>query len=237
MMNGDTAGRPRAWLALASVGAMLLAGCSDSRGGPIPYEVAGFGAPDAPEVTPLEEEYRIAPMDTLSVKVFRMDDLTGDYEVDLLGRISMPLIGDVPAAELTTVELDALLTRKFGERYLENPDISVGIKSSARRNLTVDGAVGKPGAYAVLGTTTLMQALAVAGGTTEQANARRVAIFRTIDGKRQAAAFDLQSIRRGEAEDPRVYAGDIVVVDGSSVKATTKQILNSLPMLSIFKPF
>ena len=58
-----------------------------------------------------------------------------------------------------------------------------------------------------------------------------------IDGKRQAAAFDLTSIRRGEMADPEIYAGDIIVVDGSSVKAFQKQILNSLPVLSVFKPF
>jgi polysaccharide export outer membrane protein len=84
---------------------------------------------------------------------------------------------------------------------------------------------------------TLMQAVALAGGTSPDANARRVAIFRNIGGKRQAAAFDLTSIRRGEEKDPDIYAGDIVVIDGSSVKAVQKQLLNSLPILSIFKPF
>jgi polysaccharide export outer membrane protein len=47
----------------------------------------------------------------------------------------------------------------------------------------------------------------------------------------------LTSIRRGEQPDPQVYAGDIVVIDGSAVKAAQKQILNSLPILSIFRPF
>lgn len=69
-----------------------LAGCADKRGGPIPYNVSSFGAPDAPQIVALEAGYKIAPMDTLSVKVFRMPDLTGDYEVDLAGHISMPLI-------------------------------------------------------------------------------------------------------------------------------------------------
>ena len=87
-----------------------------------------------------------------------------------------------------------------------------------------------------MGSMSLLQAVALAKGTTEDANARRVAIFRTINGKRQAAAFDLISIRRGEAPDPPVYAGDIVVVDGSSVKATEKKILQSIPLLAIFGP-
>jgi polysaccharide export outer membrane protein len=216
---------------------LLLAGCADSRGGPIPYDVSNFGTPDAPQVAPLEAGYKIAPMDILTVKVFKMPDLSGDYEVDLTGNISMPLIGEVTAYDLTTAQLDQSLTHKLGEKYLENPDVSVGIKSSTRRSVTVDGAVNKSGSYPINGPTTLMQAVAAAGGTREDANARRVAIFRTIGGKRQAAAFDLTSIRRGESPDPQVYAGDIVVIDGSGVKAAQKQLLNSLPILSIFRPF
>jgi polysaccharide export outer membrane protein len=216
---------------------LTLAGCADKRGGPIPYDVSSFGTPDAPELVPLEAGYKIAPMDTVTVKVFKMPDLSGDYEVDLAGHISMPLIGEVPAYGLTTAQLDESLSRKLGEKYLENPDVSVGIKTSTRRSVTVDGAVNKAGSYPVYGPTTLMQAVAAASGTREDANARRVAIFRTIGGKRQAAAFDLTSIRRGESPDPQVYAGDIVVIDGSGVKAAQKQILNSLPILSIFRPF
>lgn len=216
--------------------ALIVAGCADRRGGPIPYNVATFGIPDAPTVVPLEQGYKIAPLDTLTVKVFKMPDLSGDYEVDLTGQISLPLIGEVKAVDVTTAELDQRLTSRLGEKYLENPDVSVGVKSSTRRSVTVDGAVKAPGSFPITGTATLMQAVALSGGTTEEANARRVAIFRQINGKRQAAAFDLVKIRRGEAEDPPVFAGDIVVIDGSAIKAAQKRILNSLPILSIFNP-
>lgn len=225
----------RAMMIFASAG--LLAACTDKRGGPIPYNVESFGVPDAPKVVPLEQNYRIAPLDTLNVRVFKMTDLTGDYEVDLTGKISMPLIGEISAIDMTTAELDQKLTEKLGEKYLQNPDVSVGIKSSTRSSVTVDGSVTKSGTFPVHGPTSLIQAIAAAGGTSENANPRRVAIFRQIGGQRQAAAFDLTSIRRGEAPDPQVYAGDIIVVDGSSTKATQRQILNSLPILSIFRPF
>ncbi len=216
---------------------LLLAGCADSRGGPIPYNVGTFGSPDAPTIATLEQGYKIAPMDTLSVKVFKMPDLSGDYEVDLTGQISMPLIGEVSAVDITTTELDKRLTAKLGEKYLENPDVSVGVKSSTRHSVTIDGSVKSPGSFAVAGPTTLMQAVAQAGGAAEDANIHRVAIFRQINGKRQAAAFDLGTIRRGAAEDPPVYAGDIIIVDGSAVKALQKKILNGLSIFSIFKPF
>jgi polysaccharide biosynthesis/export protein len=214
----------------------VLGGCADKAGGPIPYHVA-LSAPDQPKLVALESSYRIAPLDTVTVKVFKMPDLSGDYEVDLTGSISMPLVGSVSAAELTTTELDQKLTQVYGAKYLQNPDISVGVKASTRRSVTVDGAVKSTGSFPVSGPLSLMQAVALAGGTSEDANPRRVAIFRTIEGKRQAAAFDLASIRRGQAEDPPIYAGDIIVVDGSSVKALQKKILTNLPFLSIFRPF
>jgi polysaccharide export outer membrane protein len=139
--------------------------------------------------------------------------------------------------ELTAAQLDQKITAAYGKRYLVNPDVGVGVKSSTRRSVTVDGAVKSSGSYPVNGPLTLLQAIALSGGASEDANLRRVAVFRTIAGQRQAAAFDLQRIRRGQAVDPPVYAGDIVVVDGSGVKETQKRILGNLPILSIFRPF
>ena len=90
--------------------ALLLGGCADKAGGAIPYDVKTFTAPDAPMLTPLGSGYRIAPLDTLTIKVFKMPDLSGDYEVDLTGQVSLPLIGSVSVAELTTTEADLRLT-------------------------------------------------------------------------------------------------------------------------------
>lgn len=229
--------RLSAAVALCLVILALLPGCaSEGPGGPIPYDRA-LAAPDAPSVVSLESDYKIAPMDTVSVKVFKAPDLSSDYEVDLTGHISLPLIGEVEAANLTTAQLDQKLTTMLGQKYFQNPDVSVGVKASTKRSVTVDGAVKQAGSFPVAGNTSLMQAIALAGGTTEDANAHRVAVFRTISGKRQAAAFDLTAIRHGQSKDPQIYAGDIVVVDGSSIKAAQKQIFQSIPLLSIFRPF
>ena len=225
--------------ALRAVGltlVLLLGACADKRGGPISYDLS-LGTPDAPVLAPLEATYRIAPMDTLAIKVFKMPDLSGDYDVDLMGQISLPLIGSVEAADLTPTQLKGILAKKLGAKYLEHPDINVAIKSSTRRNLTVDGAVNHSGSFPIFGPTTLIQVVATAGGLNAEANAHRVAVFRQIGGKRQAAAFDLVAIRRGQAIDPPVYAGDIIIIDGSGIKALQKQILNGLPIFSIFKPF
>ena len=225
----------RLFSVLPAVSALLLSACADTRGGSIPYDKV-LAAPDEVRFQTLESNYRIAPMDRLTVKVFKMDDLSGDYDVDLAGNISLPLIGQVQAANLTTAQLDDQLTQKLGAKYLEHPDVSVAIKASTAHVVTVDGAVREGGSFNVAGPISLIQAVAMAKGTSEDANARRVAVFRTIGGQRQAAAFDLTAIRRGQSPDPQIYPGDIVVVDGSSVKATQKAILQSIPLLSIFGP-
>lgn len=217
--------------------ALLLGACAGTRGGAVPYKVENFGAPDAPAVATIEEDYRIAPLDTLKINVFQVADLSGDYEVDLTGNIALPLIGNVKAVEKTTRQLRADLVKRLGEKYLQNPDITVGVKSSTRRSVTLDGAVRAPGIYPITGDLTLLQAVAMARGTDETANPRRVAIFRQIGGQRMAAAFDLVSIRRGTGEDPKVFAGDIIVVDGNNIKALQREILGALPLLSIFNPF
>jgi polysaccharide export outer membrane protein len=223
-------------LLLIAGACLLLGACADTRGGTIPYDTP-LAAPDAPKLATLESDYRIEPADKLSIKVLKADELTGDYQVDLAGHISMPLVGEVAAAGLTTSQLDDKVTELLGQKYFENPDVSIGIKESALRSVTVDGAVKDAGAFPVAGPLTLMQAVALAKGTTDDANARRVAVFRTIQGQRQAAAFDLTAIRRGESRDPQVYPGDIVIVDGSAIKQAYKRFVQSVPLLGLFRPF
>jgi len=193
--------------------------------------------PDAQVIQTLPQNYKIAPMDKLTIKVFKAADLSGDYDVDLAGHISLPLVGEVEAVNLTTEELDQKLTSLLGQRYFEHPDVSVAIKESTAHVVTVDGAVNQAGQYPVAGPMTLIQAISLARGTSQDANARRVAVFRMVSGQRQAAAFDLTGIRRGEAKDPQIYPGDIVVVDGSRIKEVQRQIFQSVPLLSVFRPF
>ena len=228
--------RRRVVASFAIAAAVLMNGCADRRGGSIPYDKP-LAAPDEQHFQTLPESYKIAPMDTLSIKVFKADDLSGDYSVDLAGHISLPLVGEVEAANLTTDQLDQKLTQLLGQKYFEHPDVSVAIKQSTAHVVTVDGAVQQGGQFPVSGPLTLIQAIALAHGTTEDANARRLAVFRTISGQRQAAAFDLTAIREGQAPDPQIYPGDIIVVDGSRIKEVEKQIFQSVPLIGMFRPF
>lgn len=179
-------------------------------------------------------DVRIGPMDLLDISVFGAPDLDNSYQVDFEGKLKLPLIGTIPAAGFTASQLATNLERRLGETYLQDPDVTVRITEASKRFMTVDGSVKNPGMYPVEGQLTLLQAIALSGGPTENANARRVVLFRQIEGKRHAAGFDLKEIRQGNAEDPIVYANDIIVVDGSEARRTYGDFLRSVPLLALF---
>lgn len=235
--TAQTAAMPSAMIAgLLVLFTILLPGCA-SRGGSIPYDVADFGAPDPISQTALQSDYTITPLDQLAIQVFQVKDLSGNYQVDLTGRITMPFIGSVRVVGLTADQVADELKRRFAQQgYLKNPDIGVSVAESRGSVLTVEGSVRKPGIYSVIGRTTLLQAIAQAGGIDEFGNPKRVAIFRQINGQRMGAAFDITSIRSGEAPDPEVFRGDIIVIDGNNVRRAWRDTIQSLPLFQIFAP-
>jgi len=176
----------------------------------------------------------IRPLDTLTVSVFEVPRLSGDYPVNINGDIKMPILGEVNANKLTAYEFSTKLENLLGENYLQNPQVTVQKEASEAEKVTVDGSVKKPGIFPIRGKTTLLQAIALSGGAAEDANLGRVAVFRDIEGTRKAASFDVKKIRLGQAPDPELFGNDIVVVDGSEVKSGYRLLLRSIPLLLFF---
>ena len=220
----------------AALASTILAGCA-SRGGIVPYDRADFGPPDLESLQVPASAQRIGPFDKLNIAVFQVPELSGEFTVDGSGQILYPLLGNVPAAGLTPPELAQRLVAQLDDRYLRSPNVTVGIKEAVEQTITVEGAVQQPGVVSIKGTTSLLQAVALGRGTTQDANPSRVVVFRTIDGQRMAAAFDLQAIRRAEAPDPVIYGNDIIVVDGSRGRILFRDIVSTLPVLGIFTVF
>ncbi|KPP95376.1 polysaccharide biosynthesis/export family protein [Erythrobacter sp. HL-111] len=224
--------------ALVLLGGLVLAsGCSTSRSDDVAYSPEGFVAPDPVSVEMVAADYRIAPLDKVLVNVFQVEQFSGEYQVDLTGRINLPLIGAVEAVNQTTDELQARLKERLSAEYLKNPDVTVGIVSATGSNITIDGAVRRPGVYPNFGSMTLVQAVAVGGGLDNTANPKRVFVFRQIDGERMIAGFDLTTIRKGQEPDPEIFRGDIIVVEGSRRKETMDNLFRSVQTFGIFRPF
>lgn len=162
-------------------------------------------------------DYRIGTEDLLEIKVFGVDQLSSTVRVDARGMISMPLIGPVPIAGLTVPEAQAAVTGRLAESYLQDPQVSIFVKEFTTQRVTIEGAVNRPGIYPLKGQTTLLIALALAGGQGRFSEMNEVVIFRAdANGKRVAKVYDVERIRRGEVEDPAVLNEDLVVVNRSA---------------------
>jgi polysaccharide export outer membrane protein len=223
--------------AVVSAAALAMSACVAGRGGSVPYAPTNFTAPDAEAQPVLSSAQPIGALDELNISVFQVESLTGEYKVDSNGKIDYPLLGEVQAQGRTTEELRQTLATGLSQKYLQSPNVQVAIKERAEQKVTVDGAVGQPGVYVVKGPTTLIQAVALARGTTVDANPSRVYVFRTIRGERVAGAFDLRMIRRAQAEDPVIYGNDIVVVDGDSSRQLIQTLLQTVPVLGMLRPY
>jgi polysaccharide export outer membrane protein len=187
--------------------------------------------------TPMAE-YRIGVGDKLSVRVFQVADLSfEELVVDTSGNINLPLIGAVRGAGRTAGEMSTDIASRLAARYLRDPQVTVTIMEAASQKITVDGAVTKPGVYEMRGSTSLLQAVAMAEGPSRVADLTKVAVFRTIDGRRSVALFDLSAIRQGRASDPQVLGDDVIVVDISRLSSGLREAVGALPALAAFAYF
>jgi len=185
--------------------------------------------PDASRV-----EYRVGPLDLLEISVFRVPDLSKTVKVNANGEISMPLIGAVQAGGKTVSELETEIAAKLEKNYLQSAQVSVFVKEANSQQVTVDGAIAKPGMVTLAGQTTLLQTIAMSGGLTTDADPRGILVFRTVNQRRSVAKFDLKAIRAGTAEDPELYGGDVVVVDTSALRSAYNGIKEALPLYGLF---
>jgi polysaccharide export outer membrane protein len=225
--------RVRAVLALAAC-LLLLAPFIDGAAASAPKTTLADLPPAELSTSGVQGDYVIGPQDKLRIRVFEVKDLSFDEEeVDANGQIQLPLIGKVTAAGKTTMQLQDELALRLGERYLQSPQVSVSIAESASQKVTVEGEVKSPGVFQIKGRTTLMQAIAMAGGPSDIANLHKVAIIREAEGARRAAVCDYQAIRDGKAGDPLIQGNDVVVVDSSATKTIWSNLMKNLPIFSL----
>ncbi|MEX2648734.1 MAG: polysaccharide biosynthesis/export family protein [Alphaproteobacteria bacterium] len=125
------------------------------------------------------QEYRLGPGDRLSIKVFGNDDLSGEFEVDSLGRMSLPLLGLVEANNKTIAELQAEVTDGLDRDYIVNPRVTIQVINY--RPFFILGQVTKPGSYPYIAGITVRQAIAVAGGFTRRAREEPVIVIHAND--------------------------------------------------------
>ena len=181
-------------------------------------------------------DYRIGPQDTLEIDVFQLNDLNRTVQVDSSGQILLPLLGQVPAAGRTSKELSTEIAAQLGQKYVNNPQVTVVVKDAQGQRITVDGAVTQPGVYTLTGPTTLMQAVALAKGPDSKlANLHKVIVYRLDGASRTQALYDLQAIRDGKKPDPLIYGKDVIVVDQSGGRSFLRDLGTVAPIVSMLR--
>jgi polysaccharide export outer membrane protein len=224
--------RSRAFGVALLLGA-ALAGCAKS---PLPAGEQAYQTFPAPSDDASVANYRIGALDTIGVTVFQEPDLTSaNVQVDAAGNVLLPLIGEVKASDKTSTELADEIAKRLSQRYLTNPQVSVIVQDSVSQHVTVNGSVTEPGVYAIKGRTTLLDAIAMAKGTSRVASLGDVAVFRMINGHRVGGVFNVSKISRGEAPDPEIVGNDTIVVGLSNVKSAWRDLLTASPLIAAFR--
>lgn len=216
---------------------LALGGCAETvqLGGDPKLEVIGANALPAPgraDLTGGTQPYFVGPYDKLVVDVFGIEELSErEIQVDASGRISFPLAGVVNVSGMAPGEIEQALAERLRAAYVRDPQVTVNLKETVSRVVTIEGQVKKPGLYPVVGRMTLMRAIARAEGTDEYSKLDDVVIFRTVGGQRYAALYDLDAIRHGAYSDPDIYANDVIMVGDSRSRRLFKDILAGMPAL------
>lgn len=184
------------FIAALSVASPALAGA-----GPENVVTPGAGTP----------EYRLAQGDKLRIDVYKDADLSQSVQIRPDGKITLPLIGDIQADGRTPLQLrDSIATQL--KTYMTNPVVTVIVMETKPAVAYVTGEVNHPGAVALeADQLTVLQALALAGGLKDFANAKNIRIIRKTGKPGNVTSFNYKEAIRGSAPI-YLHAGDTVVV-------------------------
>lgn len=158
--------------------------------------------------------YVIGDDDLLGINVWNEPDFKQSLPVRSDGRITLPLIGSVQAAGRTPAELEQVIARKL-EAYIHHPNVTVMVLKMNSRKFNILGRVAKPGSYPLTGTTTVLDAIADAGGFTAFAKEKHIYILREKNGKQEARIpFNYKQVIKGKHPEQNITlrSGDTVIV-------------------------
>lgn len=208
-----------------------------AAGAPVAVPTLEATAAAGPVVATIDTDYRIGTNDLLEVEVFDVEELKRTVRVNASGQVSLPLIGLVPVAGLSPAEAESVIALRYGDKYLQDPQVSIFIKEFTSQRITVDGAVARPGIYPLTGQITLLRALAMAGGGGSLADLEEVMLFRLgPEGQALTEKHDVLKIRTGEAPDPLLQGDDVVVVNRNGARAALRDSLFS-DIIGTLNPF
>ncbi len=182
---------------------------------------------------PVVAEYLVSSGDVIEVFVWQQPDLTREVLVRPDGKLSFPLVGDIPASGLNLTELDRTITTRL-KTYIRFPDVSLAIKRFGGTKTIVLGEVGAPGVYIPTGQGGVLQVIAMAGGFTRDASTSSVMLIRGGLATPEVAKLNLKNaLERGRLEENVILqANDIIYVPKGDIASTLDFMQQFYPSIS-----
>jgi polysaccharide biosynthesis/export protein len=168
----------------------------------------------AAEVSPPDlEKYRLGTEDVIEISVWKEPDMTKQLVIRPDGKISYPLIGEIPAAGKTVKQVQEEISKRL-EKFVTDASVTVILLKSQHYKFFVTGKVNKPGEFIVGRRTTVLQAISMAGGLTPFASPSSIKIVRKEGGLDQVYPFNYKDVSKGLllSQDIYLQPGDVVVV-------------------------
>ena len=163
-----------------------------------------------PGAAPVDSKtYAIGAEDVIFVKVWRDNDVSGQFLVRPDGRISVPLIGDVTASGRTPEQLEKDISERLS-KFIKDPQVNVGILSVGSKKYFILGEVNKPGSFPLVVPTNVLEALVNAGGFRDFANQTKILILRGD----KVFTFNYKQVTGGKKPEQNILLepGDKIIV-------------------------
>ena len=170
----------------------------------------------------------LQPNDLILLDFFQLQELDRKMRVDSRGMLRLPLIGEVKAGGLSTIQLEEKLERLYGERYLQDPEIAVLQIETKGRVAFASGQFVRPGNVTLWGRSTLTRVVSDAGGLTDTADPRKLFVFRRFPDRTEVAQFSLRAIHEAKQADPPIYRDDVIVAFSSTRRVAINNLKDAL---------
>jgi polysaccharide export outer membrane protein len=201
-----------------SVPGVMAQATQTPQASPLPPAASAPQSPNGTETraraSSAAADYRLTPGDKLRVEVYKDAQLSQSLQVRPDGKVTLPLLGDIVAADLTPIQLRDRITNSLKE-YVQNPVVTVIVVEASPAMVYVMGEVSQPGSIPMRGSMTVLQALAMAGGFKEFANTKDIRILRKASGilnTVETIRFNYNDAVKNNGMPVFLSPGDMIVV-------------------------
>jgi polysaccharide export outer membrane protein len=198
-----------------TLAAVLIAGvalpAAAQTGAPSSGAVGTTGSRPAAKPADTSPDYRMVPGDKLRVEVYKDAALSQNVQIRPDGKITLPYVGDMPAAGLTPTALRDSITQSLKE-YIASPTVTVMVVETQPQTVSVLGEVNSPGVHPLKHQMTVLDALAAAGGFGDFANTKNILIKRNSKNGVDTLRFNYKDAIKPDAKPFYLQPGDIIIV-------------------------